>query len=74
MTGKLFTKAELKAFNDFNDNQKFDTKIIDGETCKCIKDEDLNKYIELQVKFLSHKQACQEIGVVGVGCFHTYQN
>lgn len=74
MTSKLFTKQELKEFNDFTDNQKFDIKIIDGETCKCIKDEDLNKYIELQVKFLIHKQACKEIGVVGVGCFHTYQN
>ena len=74
MASKLFTKAELKAFNDFNDNQKFDTKIIDGETCKCIKDEDLNKYIELQVIFLSHKKASQEIAFVGVACFHTYQN
>ena len=74
MTSKLFTKQELKEFNDFTDNQKFDIKIIDGETCNCIKDEDLNKYIELQVKFLIHKQACKEIGVVGVGCFHTYQN
>ena len=74
MTSKLFTKQELKEFNDFTVNQKFDIKTINGEICKCIKDEDLNKYIELQVKFLSHKQACQEIGVVGVGCFHTYQN
>ena len=74
MPNKLFTKQELKEFNDFTDNQKFDTKIIDGENCKCIKDKDLNKYIELQVKFLSHKKACKEIGVVGVGCFYTYQN
>ena len=74
MPSKLFTKKELKEFNDFTDNQKFDTKIIDGETCKCIKDKDLNKYIELQVKVLSHKQACKEIGVVGVGCFYIYQN
>ena len=74
MPNKLFTKKELKEFNDFTDNQKFDIKIIDGETCKCIKDKDLNKYIELQVKFLSHKKACKEIGVVGVGCFYTYQN
>ena len=74
MTNKLFTKAELKAFNDFNYNQKFDIKILDGETCKCIKDKDLNKYIELQVKFLSHKQACKEIPIVGVDCCYTYQN
>ena len=74
MPSKLFTKKELKEFNDFTNNQKFDNKNIDGELCKCIKDKDLNKYIELQVKFLSHKKACKEIGVVGVGCFYTYQN
>ena len=74
MPSKLFTKKELKEFNDFTDNQKFDTKIIGGETCKCIKDKDLHKYIDLQVKFLYHEQACKEIGVVGVGCFYTYQD
>ena len=74
MPNKLFTRKELKEFNDFTDNQKFDIKIIDGETCKCIKEKDLHKYIDLQVRFLYHEQACKEIGVVGVGCFYTYQN
>jgi len=70
----MFTQSELKEFNDFTNKQKFDIKIINGETCKCIKDEDLEKYIELQVKFLSHKQACKSIGVLGVGCYTTFKN
>jgi len=70
----MFNQSELKEFNDFTDKQKFDIKIINGETCKCIKDEDLEKYIELHVKFLSHKKACKAIGVVGVGCYTTFEN
>jgi hypothetical protein len=69
----LFTKSELDAYNAFKANLEYEQKTYKGETFECIKKEDLEKFVELELAFLRHRAACKLVGVVGVGCFNTYQ-
>ena len=69
----LFTKSELDAYKAFKLNLEYEQKTYKGETLDCIKQEDLEKFVELELAFLRHKEACRLVGVVGVGCFNTYQ-
>ena len=69
----LFTKSELDEYNVFKTTLKHEQVTYKGETFECIKKEDLERFVELELAFLRHKEACKSIGVVGVGCFNTYQ-
>ena len=64
---KMFTQSELKEFNDFNDSLVLTPN-------NGVQDKDLNKFLELHIKFEGHKQACKAIGVLGVGCYRTFKN
>ncbi len=63
----MFTQSELKEFNDFNDSLVLTPN-------NGVQDKDLDKFLELHIKFESHKQACAAIGVLGVGCYTTFKN
>tara|TARA_Y100000356_G_C11172476_1_gene242118 strand:- start:90 stop:269 length:180 start_codon:yes stop_codon:yes gene_type:complete len=54
----MFTKSELTAFNTF--------------IAKGITEDNENEFLELLLKFETHKLACQDLGIVGVGCYRTY--
>jgi len=69
----LLTKSELDAYNAFKSNLEYEQKTYKNQTFDCIKEQDLEKFVELELAFLRHKEACRLIGVVGVGCFNTYQ-
>jgi len=63
----MFTQSELKEFNDFNDS------LVLTPT-NGVQDKDLDKFLELHIKFEGHKKACAAIGVVGSGCYTTFKN